>query len=144
MWTEVGPRPCLEACGLCTQGKQRDRFPWDPGLWSGVAVTPGPRRRWYGARAVQDNAPPGPSYVQSEQKIPCTKLEGCWPHTPHKLIILGQTAVMTYTHPCAGTCDGRSVSPKVPVLRAWRCSQDSCVERTVTEVRFIENPVIDC
>lgn len=36
-----------------------------------------------------------PSYVQSEQKIPCTKLEGCWPQLPHELITPGQTAIIT-------------------------------------------------
>ena len=62
-WIEVGTRPCYNACGLCTQKKQRDLFPCDPRLWSCSCWAKG---RQSGDRVVQDNSPARPLLSRKE------------------------------------------------------------------------------
>lgn len=59
-WSEVGTRPCYNACGLQTQKKQQDLFPLNPRLWSYVTVPARPRGRLPGNRPIQDDSQKDP------------------------------------------------------------------------------------
>ena len=103
-------------------------------LWSRLMVPAGPRRRWSGNRAVQGDPSAGPTSCIRQPLALGLRGSGT--------ISLTNSLPLLQTHPFSGTHEGKSGSPEVLALIAWRCSQDSCLEKD-RDGYSAENPMID-
>lgn len=133
-WSEVGTRPCYSARGLWTQKKQWDLSSVNLRLWSRLMAPAWPRRRWSGNRAVQGD--PSARPTSCIRQPPALGLRGSGTISPTNSLPLLQT------HPFSGTHEGKSGPPEMLALLAWRCSQDSCLEKG-RDGYSAENPMID-